>query len=108
MSLGEVFAVDTTSVQLTWSRLPRGRYRAEASDGRRSRSVDMEGADGPAALTLDGWEPGSEVTIRLSVQVIAPRPPHRHAAPPARTGAHRTLSDPTGSVSFADPLRSRA
>ena len=110
MSLGEVFAVDTTSVQLTWSRLPRGRYRAEASDGRRSRSVDMEGADGPAALTLDGWEPGSEVTIRIVGSGGSHRV-HRIAtlAPPGPELARiATLSDlHLGSVSFGRPVALR-
>ena len=96
MSLGEVFAVDTTSVQLTWSRLPRGRYR--------------EGADGPAALTLDGWEPGSEVTIRIVGSGGSHRV-HRIAtlAPPGPELVRiATLSDlHLGSVSFGRPVALR-
>lgn len=113
-----VWAVEDTSVQLTWGRLPAG--EVSAWTGEAHATIDHPG--GPGALDLDGLRPGTEHRIdvmweggrsQLTATTVA-SPPGRLLCRVAtvsdlhlgstRWGASKTMFDRSGhDVSF--PLR---
>jgi 3',5'-cyclic-AMP phosphodiesterase len=61
----QVWAVEDTSAQLTWGRLPPGTVSASWTDGEGGRvSVDHEG--GPGSLEINGLAPRATVTITVT------------------------------------------
>src|SRR5205807_116026 len=58
----EVFAVEDTSVQVCWDRLPPGAVALEAGGSR----VEVEGGGGPGAVSLDGLPPDAALDLTVT------------------------------------------
>ena len=76
MAAPRVFAVGPDWVQLDWASLARGRHTLSVGPA----EVVVEGDGGPAAVTIDGLEPGTAVDVGLdgrtltSVATLQPPP----------------------------------
>ncbi len=78
----QVWAVEDTSIQLTWGSLPAGPIRVSAQD----RTVEIEHTGGPGEFTLSGLSPATDYRVHVD---------HRAGT---RTLEARTLATPPGAL----------
>ena len=88
----EVWAVEDTSLQITWGRRPPG--AVQAAVGGRASTIEHEG--GPGSIVVDGLRPDSPVEIEMSWS--EPDGGRRRAA--RRSLSTRTVASPPGPELF--------
>lgn len=64
------FAVEDTTAQLTWRGLVAGALRLEVPGT--EVAVDLEAADGPGAVVLEGLPPGRDLVVEASGPALGP------------------------------------
>jgi predicted phosphodiesterase len=64
-----IFAVEDTTIQVTWPSLPVGPIRVRAADS----EVEVDSDGGPGAVVLDGLPPGSDLELRIDGDAIPDR-----------------------------------
>ncbi|CAN5669302.1 hypothetical protein BH10ACT1_BH10ACT1_22020 [soil metagenome] len=72
------FAVEDTTAQLTWRGLVAGRLRLQVPGT--EVAVDLDVADGPGAVVLDGLPPGRDLVVEASGSALGPDGETRRAA----------------------------
>jgi len=73
----EVFAVEDTTMQLTWRGAPAGPVTVTVSDDRSTRHLEAIGEAGPGALIVDELEAGTEYRVTATPKGIDAGRPHR-------------------------------
>jgi 3',5'-cyclic-AMP phosphodiesterase len=86
----EVFAIEDTSVQLTWRGAPAGPVEIALSDGRSTRTFEAIGESGPGAFLIDDLAEATSYTITVAPKGAEPGRPHMIQTLPRLAGAELT------------------
>ena len=86
----EVFAVEDTSVQLTWRGAPAGPVAITVSDGRSTRRLEAVGDSGPGALVIDELCADAQYTVTAAPKGAEPGRPLRIQTLPTLPGGELT------------------
>jgi 3',5'-cyclic-AMP phosphodiesterase len=93
----EVFAVEDSSIQLTWRDAPAGPVALTVDDGRASRRLEAIGEAGPGSFVVDDLDPDTSYTVTAAPKGDDPGQPLRFHTFPRLPGAElarlATISD---------------
>ena len=86
----DVFAVEDTTVQLTWRGAPAGPVAITVRDERSTRTLEVVGESGPGALIVDELEADTEYRISIAPKGTDPSRPRKIRTLPTLPGAELT------------------
>ena len=93
----EVFAIEDSSIQVTWRDAPVGPVTLVVDDGRAARRLEAIGETGPGSFVVDDLEPDTSYTVTAAPKGDEPGPPRRIRTLPRLPGAElarlATISD---------------
>ena len=93
----EVFAIEDSSIQLTWRDAPAGPVTITVDDGRAARRLEPIGEAGPGSLVVDDLDSDTAYTVTATPKGAEPAEPQRIRTLPRLPGAElarlATISD---------------